>query len=383
VVSREILDPNTGACRMRVVVDALAASTGGGVTYLRSLLGAAVETDPELELVLVCGRPDPFAELLASDRVQAAQPLGAQPSLARRVAFELGALGRAAVRLGGDVLFCPSEIGPLRSRLPVVLGLQNPNLYERPVDFASPLQDVRLRLLAFAARRSARRASVLVFVSEPFRRRAAPALDAAVPQRVVEPAMDPLFRPIRDAGQSGAPRPYLLSVSDFYPYKNFPLLVEAFALLDRPELRLVIAGRPVDRSSHAETVQRARTLGVDRRVALLGSVPLNEMPALYTGAACFVFPSLLESFGFPPLEAMACGTPVVCSDASVMPELYGDAALYTDARNPAALADTIRRVLSDPVLGSELSRRGRARAHRTSRAGAAGALLSAFREAAA
>lgn len=345
---------------MKVVVDALAATTGGGITYLRSLLGAALDADRELELVLVTARSDPFASLLGDKRVRAVRPLGQSPPLARRVVWELALLGRFSRELGGDVLFCPSEIAPVGAGLPVVLGLQNPNLYGRPVRYASLLQEARLQILARVARSSTRRAAALLFVSEPFREQAARQLRSrAAVEHVVEPGLDASFFDGADDRAFDHLRPYVLSVSDFYPYKNFPRLVEAFAAVRRPGLRLVIAGRPVDRHAHRATVDAAGRFGVGERVSLLGPVPLDRMPSLYAGAECFVFPSLLESFGFPPLEAMACGVPVVCSRASVMPAVCGDAPLYVDATDARDIASGLERMLDDPELASAAVIRGR------------------------
>jgi glycosyltransferase involved in cell wall biosynthesis len=370
---------------VRVVVDALAASTGGGITYLRSLLLAALAADEELELSLAVANAAPFAELAVDPRVEVVCPLGDLPRLPRRLAWELALLGRYAARLRADVVFAPSEVAPLVTRVPLVVGFQNPNLYERPVPYASALAEARLRALARVARNSASRAAALVFVSDAFRQRAVAALGSVrATQHVIEPGLDPVFMQARRELHSfDALRPYVLSVSDFYPYKNFPLLIEAFHRLGRPSLRLVIAGRPVDRHSYRQTVERVRARGIENRVTLLGPVPLVDMPSLYAGADCFVFPSLLESYGFPPLEAMACGVPVVSSNASVMPAVLGDAAAYVDARDVTVIAEAVARVLDDPEWADELRRRGRARVARLDPHASAAALLAAFHAAAA
>jgi len=192
------------------------------------------------------------------------------------------------------------------------------------------------------------------------------------PSRVIEPGIDPIFTP-RAVSRFRELEPYVLSVSDVYPYKNFARLVEAFALLDRPDLRLVIAGRHVDEHVTAELERQIRKLGLDGRVVLLGAVPLVDMPGLYGAAECFVFPSLLESFGFPPLEAMACGVPVACARASVMPEVCGDAPLYFDPYDPADIASATARLLDDRELARNYCERGlvRAASFRWDEAGAA------------
>ena len=101
---------------------------------------------------------------------------------------------------------------------------------------------------------------------------------------------------------------------------------------------------------------------MEDRVVFPGYVPDEDLPVVYSAADCFVFPSLYEGFGLPPLEAMACGTPVVCSNASSLPEIVGDAAITTDPADVAALAAGISRVLADGELRADLSARGLRRA---------------------
>jgi glycosyltransferase involved in cell wall biosynthesis len=106
--------------------------------------------------------------------------------------------------------------------------------------------------------------------------------------------------------------------------------------------------------------RRLAELGLDdgTQVVFPGYVSTEDLPALYAGAACFVFPSLYEGFGLPVLEAMASGAPVVCSNASSLPEMAGDAALMVDPSNTAGFASAIERVLADGDLRSQLCARG-------------------------
>ena len=147
------------------------------------------------------------------------------------------------------------------------------------------------------------------------------------------------------------------------PRKNLLRLLEAYHQLrqDPPAVpRLVFAGgqgwgvRPV--------FERVASLGLVESVVFLGHVPDRLLPALYTGAAVFVYPSLYEGFGLPPLEAMACGTPVVVSDTSSLPEVVGDAGVLVDPGDVAALADALASLLVDPARRAALSAAGRRRA---------------------
>ncbi len=111
---------------------------------------------------------------------------------------------------------------------------------------------------------------------------------------------------------------------------------------------------------------------------LLGHVPDADLPALLTGAACFVYPSFYEGFGLPPLEALACGAPVVASNASCLPEVLGDAALYAAPADTEGIGRAIERLLDDSGLRATLRERGLAQARRFTWDAAAGQLLAAY-----
>jgi glycosyltransferase involved in cell wall biosynthesis len=151
---------------------------------------------------------------------------------------------------------------------------------------------------------------------------------------------------------------YILMVGSLDVRRNLPVLLEAYSLLRRDgETRpLVIVGKHRQgRDRRAELLQKYNLRG---HVHFLGYVSLFDMPALYSAADVFIFPSLYEGFGIPPLEAMACGTPVVCSNAASLPEVVGDAGLLVDPRNPLAIANALRKVLDDHNLRAELRERG-------------------------
>ncbi len=236
--------PRYGA-GVRVVVDALAARTGGGLTYLRSLLPAARAADPELELAVVVSRPDLLPELGDATVVE----VPAAERLGRRLAWEQSRLVALARDLDADLIFSPSELAPLRSELPVLLGFQNPNLFQPPLRSEALQQRLRFRALRAAASASARRADALVFVSEAFRVIAEARLPlTAAPRYTVTVGVDSRFSPDGGAGRFDALRPYVLCVSDVYAYKGLAFAVDVFAraAARQPGLRLVLAGRRVD-----------------------------------------------------------------------------------------------------------------------------------------
>ncbi|HMP96813.1 MAG TPA: glycosyltransferase family 1 protein [Kiritimatiellia bacterium] len=146
------------------------------------------------------------------------------------------------------------------------------------------------------------------------------------------------------------------------PYKNLPLLVEALAEVRRQghAARLRVVGGEDER--YPEARQRASTLNVNAHITWSGYVPDRDLVIAYQEADAFVLPSNYEGFGLPVLEAMACGTPVICSNTSSLPEVAGDAALYIDPARLDTLVEAMIRLLSEPELREDLRRRGLARA---------------------
>lgn len=186
----------------------------------------------------------------------------------------------------------------------------------------------------------------------------------AAPARVhvTSEGADPLAADPRptDRGQGDD---FLLSVGNAYPYKNLWRLIRAFAQLGRPGLTLLLVGSPD--AFWDELERRARASGIEG-VIFAGFVPDDELAWLYQRARLFVFPSLSEGFGLPGLEAMRYGAPVVSSDASCLPEVYGEAAAYFEPTDTEALASLLARLLDDEARLEELRRAGSALVRRYS-----------------
>lgn len=148
------------------------------------------------------------------------------------------------------------------------------------------------------------------------------------------------------------PRPYFLMLGRQAPYKNIGRVIEALAQT-KADCTLLIAG-PTDERYTPELMAKAEGLGVRSRLKFLSYVPYDQLPGLLSHAIALVFPSLWEGFGLPVLEAMACGTPVICSNLASLPEVAGDAALLIDPTEVGAIASAMNRVLADPALRLQL-----------------------------
>ncbi len=175
------------------------------------------------------------------------------------------------------------------------------------------------------------------------------------------PRTPPQNATVRDRYKLPAGR-IVLYVGTIEPRKGIDTLLAAWARIaaDLPDTTLVIAGKPG--WAMAALHEQQRVLGIERRVVWPGYIADDDLPALYTLADVFVFASRYEGFGLPPLEAMACGTPVVVSDASSLPEVVGDAGLLVAPDDVAGWAAAIRRVLDEPDLATTFRERGAARA---------------------
>jgi glycosyltransferase involved in cell wall biosynthesis len=162
-------------------------------------------------------------------------------------------------------------------------------------------------------------------------------------------------------------RPFVFAVGNRTPQKNIQVVHEALALLGDAEFDVVHAGEANARVfGDGGTGAGTRPPGRGARLVSAGFVSDGELRALYERAACFVFPSVYEGFGLPPLEAMTCGCPVVAARAASIPEVCGDAAVYFDPHDPRDLAAALTRVMADPALRARLARDGRERAKRFS-----------------
>jgi glycosyltransferase involved in cell wall biosynthesis len=160
----------------------------------------------------------------------------------------------------------------------------------------------------------------------------------------------------------GIKRDYILYTGNFKPHKNISGLVKSIKIVhDRfPEILLILAG---DTGHHFDAISaEISTAGLGDCVKSIGAVNDTDLPTLYSGARLFVMPSLYEGFGYPPLEAMACGTPVVCSNATSLPEVAGDAAILVDANDHQAMADAMIQVIESPERVRLMSEKGKMRA---------------------
>lgn len=189
----------------------------------------------------------------------------------------------------------------------------------------------------------------------------------SVPIHVIPPGVDDAFGPaaperIYSISSKYGLRAYLLCLGDPRPYKNTRGVILAFSRsVYRRELQLVIVGNLGERAKK-ELLGLASSLRVENQVRFIGYVEDDELASLFSGAQAFVFPSLYEGFGLPPLEAMRCGCPVIVSNSSSLPEVCGDAAYYFNPVSEDSIAHAIDAVIGDNQLRERLKQKGIIRA---------------------
>ena len=274
--------------------------------------------------------------------------------------------------IGLDVLHCPDFIPPFHRPCPAVITVHDLAFLR----FPGILTEESRRYYG-QIERAVHSAEHIIAVSESTKRDLVALAGADAGKiTVVYEAAGPEFRPA-DAARIAAVRQryglqgdYILFVSTIEPRKNIPFLLEAYAQMrstwpDAGEPPgLVLAGK--QGWLYDSVFVMLEQLGLRDSAIFTGGVPVEDLPALYSGACCFVLPSLYEGFGLPVLEAMSCGTPVITTNVSSLPEVAGDAALLVDPQDMLGLSMAMQRLCQDEALRRDLSARGRAQAARFS-----------------
>jgi glycosyltransferase involved in cell wall biosynthesis len=348
---------------MRIAIDARALGGGGGgdENYTRNIIRALASVDPDNEYTLYVTPGLPQPTIPGAERMRCVEL--APKNLQARILLSMPlALARERI----DV-FHAQYLAPPLCPSPVVVTVHDIS-YEHYPQFFTPAAVLQLRALVPL---TVRRAQAVLTVSE-FSKRDIVRRYRVPPERVfvAHGEADPIFHQFHNEGRLAYLRQrygiggrFILCVANLQPRKNLKTLIASYIKLRRADAsrhKLVLVGRKA--WLHDEIFAAACASGYSDDLVFTGYVPDEDLVALYNAADLFVYPSIFEGFGAPPLEAMTCGTPVVTTKTSSIPEVVGDAAILVDPLDTEAMAQAIATVLHNPDLQARLTARGLQRA---------------------
>lgn len=346
--------------RLRIGIDGRAfSSPAPGIRrYVEGLVPALLALDDAPEIVVLGGRPDSVPPHLEHVGERAHPPTNA--------GWTLVGLPRAAATAGIDVLHAPAYTAPFWSPAPVVLTIHDIS-YERNPEWYPYRRDwLRRAFYRWSARAARHIVTTSSFsASEIAEMYGLEADRITVVPNGVSADFGAAYAALPCALPAEVTTPFLLHVGDIHERRNLSVAVQAVLDARRrfgalPALSLVLAG--TDRGPAGALCAQAAAAGAPEAVVWLGHVEEPLLHALYRCATAFVYPSRYEGFGFPVLEAMACGTPVIASRAASIPELTGDAAILLDPDDDEGWTDAVIRIVTDDELHDEMATRGVARA---------------------
>lgn len=342
----------------KVLLNALHAKTGGGVTYLKNLL-PLVSANSDFEFY-ICIHKDQLDILPKLDDRVHLHILNFKPGFWRLPFWEQIEIPKLARKIGADVTFSPANYGPFFAPNPVIMlrnALGVAFVERRPVKIAYWLL---VSIGTFLSMMTCRRA---IAVSKYARNSNFGPITGFIRNRlnIIPHGVNKAFS---YEGSVSRREDYLLAVSDIYVQKNLKNLLLAIDILrlEKPDIKLKVAGRFIDENYHLELNRLILEKGLENNIEFLGSVYGDELVNLYRRCAVFVFPSTVETFGNPLIEAMASGAPIATSNTAAMPEVAGEAALYFNPHDVEDMASCIGQLLKDKELCKILSKKALLRA---------------------
>jgi len=338
-----------------------ASRSGGCTVYTAQLIRAMVREYPDVRWRLYANTGSgPQEDLIR--RIREENGISPEEERMQAVPCRTGALGLGQhvefLRFRDDAALYhyPHFDAPLGMRgIPLVMTIHD--LY--PMTIAGDCSGTKREYIYRAARHNARRAAAVITISQYSRGEILEHLKISEGKITVIPqGYAPEFRPIEDLDvleevrrRYALPPRFLYYTGNQKPHKNLPRFLQAYATLPeatRKEFGIVISG-PGTEESRKQLVEQAESLGILPQVRILGLLPEGDLPAMYNLASLFVLPSLYEGFGMPLLEAMACGTPVACSNATAIPEVVGTAGRLFNPEDVDSMAGALQAAIEQDV----------------------------------
>jgi glycosyltransferase involved in cell wall biosynthesis len=367
--------------------------TNGSAQYLSYLVRALAEVDRQNEYILL--GPQPLSQgsngLTSFPYLIKPVPgLAASNENVEKLIWEQYTGPAAAHKAGVDIFHVPYFAPPYFPRTPTVVTIHDVIPLRLPLYRTGVSVNAYMKLVA----RAAHKATLVIAISQHAKQDMIDALQLPAERiRVIYQAAGDEYRPVTDAAKLAEVRErygvgsrYILYLGGLDARKNVPQLVKAFAHVYRrlgdPSLQLLIAGNPEKQSGPLFPDPRpvASDLGMSGQI-VYHFIEEEDKPAIYSDASVFVFPSLYEGFGLTPLEAMSCGTPVICSNRTSLPEVVGDAAISLNPDDTRAMVEAMCDVLTKSDLQADLRERSLQRATRFNWRKTAAETVAAYEEA--
>ena len=350
------IDSNTDK-KTRVLVNAIHAKSGGGVTYLKNVLPLLAK-DPSLEIHLLLGEKqlDVFTSL---DNGVSVCLRKIPNNFFLGLLWEQIMLPFIAQNLSIDVTFSPSNYGPLFVPRSVIMLRNSLEVVKNETRLVKQLYWVGLRLMTWLSLITCKRAIAVSKYAEQ-------SLTFGLGKKFSD-KVQVIYHGVQNiflVNLNQRREKFILVVSDIYIQKNIHNLLLALAKIQSkfPTVKLKIAGSPIDTDYLKSLDMIIEENNLHEAVEFLGRKNPRELVLLYQKCQIFIFPSTIETFGNPLLEAMACGAPIACSNTAAMPEIAKDAALYFNPAEPDDIARKIIQLTEDKALLESLSKKSLARA---------------------
>ncbi len=348
---------------MKIAIDALGIHyLGGGRTATLSLLESLLAIDEQNQYLFLLSQPEPTLESTSGNAIQWIAPTQNRILLRIWAQIYIPIITRKY-----DLVHFIKNLGVYGVNPPTIVTVYDLTTLVHPELF--PQFDVLY--WRYIQKRTLQNANKIIAISDATANDICRYYDISRENiRVIYPAFSNIFKPASPERinqvhkQYNLPEEYILHVGRIDRKKNLTMLVQAFANFRKQtgnETKLVLVGEEYLKSIDMELNPTIEQLGLTKEVVFTGIVPDVDLPPLYSGALTTVFPSLHEGFGLAPLEAMACGSPLIAHITGGLSEVAGDAAIRLETVTIDSIADSICKVVTDPELRSELQRRGLAR----------------------
>jgi glycosyltransferase involved in cell wall biosynthesis len=340
---------------MHIAIDTSATylTSAGTTTYIHGLINGLKQIAPEIKITELACKPF-FSRKRKLLRIL--------DTLYRELIWINFILPRLAYKSGADILHCPAMMAPYKCKLPIVLTILDLYVIRSPKSFPIWQRTIMGKTL----KKTLNYAATILVISEFTKKEIHSCYPSILPGKIVKTLLgvEDCFSPVTNIDKQlnfkkkySINSSFILSVSTIEPRKNLKILLKSFASIkDHISHNLLLVGSSGWLSSDIHYI--IENLGIKNRVHFLGYIDMEELQIAYSIASVFVYISLYEGFGLPPLEAMACGCPVITSNIASIPEVVGDAAIKVNPLIAEETSAAIIDIISNPFLQKSLAEKG-------------------------